>query len=222
MKIESATTENTLKSKLEKIYKSEDSSMFREIMNEGLVSFDINNISLKDNLLWNDFISNTEEDIKSLKSSFKYDCLTMDRHDAMFFAKSIKGENYSFSVNGEVLMQNMATDVQSIEKTYKSAEVSKTLMDMLSNSQSTQKPVRIDFGNDISAILRVSQDGKISAEFIPSDKVAEEYLKNNISYLQQTFKEQDIPYNDLSYRQQRQKGRQNNNDNQNNRDKRGE
>lgn len=222
MKIESATTENTLKSKLEKIYKSEDSSMFREIMNEGLVSFDINNISLKDNLLWNDFISNTEEDIKSLKSSFKYDCLTMDRHDAMFFAKSIKGENYSFSVNGEVLMQNMATDVQSIEKTYKSAEVSKTLIDMLSNSQSTQKPVRIDFGNDISAILRVSQDGKISAEFIPSDKVAEEYLKNNISYLQQTFKEQDIPYNDLSYRQQRQKGRQNNNDNQNNRDKRGE
>lgn len=222
MKIESATTKNTLKSKLEKIYKSEDSSMFREIMNEGLVSFDINNISLKDNLLWNDFISNTEEDIKSLKSSFKYDCLTMDRHDAMFFAKSIKGENYSFSVNGEVLMQNMATDVQSIEKTYKSAEVSKTLMDMLSNSQSTQKPVRIDFGNDISAILRVSQDGKISAEFIPSDKVAEEYLKNNISYLQQTFKEQDIPYNDLSYRQQRQKGRQNNNDNQNNRDKRGE
>ena len=222
MKIESATTENTLKSKLEKIYKSEDSSMFREIMNEGLVSFDINNISLKDNLLWNDFISNTEEDIKSLKSSFKYDCLTMDRHDAMFCAKSIKGENYSFSVNGEVLMQNMATDVQSIEKTYKSAEVSKTLMDMLSNSQSTQKPVRIDFGNDISAILRVSQDGKISAEFIPSDKVAEEYLKNNISYLQQTFKEQDIPYNDLSYRQQRQKGRQNNNDNQNNRDKRGE
>lgn len=222
MKIESATTENTLKSKLEKIYKSEDSSMFREIMNEGLVSFDINNISLKDNLLWNDFISNTEEDIKSLKSSFKYDCLTMDRHDAMFFAKSIKGENYSFSVNGEVLMQNMATDVQSIEKTYKSAEVSKTLMDMLSNSQSTLKPVRIDFGNDISAILRVSQDGKISAEFIPSDKVAEEYLKNNISYLQQTFKEQDIPYNDLSYRQQRQKGRQNNNDNQNNRDKRGE
>ena len=146
----------------------------------------------------------------------------MDRHDAMFFAKSIKGENYSFSVNGEVLMQNMATDVQSIEKTYKSAEVSKTLMDMLSNSQSTQKPVRIDFGNDISAILRVSQDGKISAEFIPSDKVAEEYLKNNISYLQQTFKEQDIPYNDLTYRQQRQKGRQNNNDNQNNRDKRGE
>ena len=222
MKIESATTENSLKSKLEKIYKNEDSSMFKEIMNEGLVSFDINNISLKDNLLWNDFISNTEEDIKSLKSSFKYDCLTMDRHDAMFFAKSIKGENYSFSVNGEVLMQNMATDVQSIEKTYKSAEVSKTLMDMLSNSQSTQKPVRIDFGNDISAILRVSQDGRISAEFIPSDKIAEEYLKNNISYLQQTFEEQDIPYNDLSYRQQRQKGRQNNNDNQNNRDKRGE
>ncbi|MBQ2645313.1 hypothetical protein IJG14_07070, partial [bacterium] len=132
---------------------------------------------------------------------------------AMFFANAIKGENYGFTVNGELLMQNMVTDVQSVEKTYKSAEVSKVLMNMLSESQNTNKPVRIDFGNDISAVLRVSLDGKISAEFIPSDKVAEEYLKNNISYLQQAFEEKDIPYNELSYRNQKNKQNQNENEN---------
>ena len=53
--------------------------------------------------------------------------------------------------------------------------------------------------------MKVSVDGKISAQFIPSDKAAEEYLRNNIGYLAQAFEEQEIPYTELSYRQQRQK-----------------
>lgn len=210
MKIET-NTEINLKNKIEKTYKNETSAMFQELLNNGLVSmasipqvFSNNSASEIQ-----DFLSNSLEDIKNLKSSYKYDCLTMDRDDAMFFANSVKGENYSFTVNGEVLMNNMATDVQSIEKTYKSAAVSKTLINMLEQSQTTNKPVRIDFGNDISAVLRVSHDGKISAEFIPSDKAAEEYLKNNISYLQQTFEKEDIPYNELTYKQQNQKNKQN-------------
>lgn len=161
-------------------------------------------------------LSTMKDDISSLKASYKYDCLSMDRDDAMFFANSIRGENYNFTVNGELLMQNLDTSVESVAKTYKSAEVSKVLMNMLSESQSTNKPVRIDFGNDISAILRVSHDGKISAEFIPSDKIAEEYLKNNISYLQQTFNEKDIPYNELAYRSRNGKNKQNNENNQKN------
>ncbi len=164
-------------------------------------------ISLSDNLLSENLISSSEEDLKLLKTSYKYDCLTMDRDDALFFANAIKGENYTFSVNGELLMENHAYSTQDVSKTYKSSEVSKTLTNMLIDSIKTNKPFRIDFGNDISAILRVSPQGKISAEFIPSDKIAEEYLKNNISYLQQVFENQNIPYTELSYRQrQKNKG----------------
>ena len=203
MKIETNQNENlTLKSKIEKFYANESGSMFKELMDNGLISFETMPQNLFNDASSLEDLSSFVTDTTNLKASYKYDCLTMDRDDALFFANAIKGENYGFTVNGQVLMENMANDVQSVAKTYKSAEVSKTLADMLANSQSTNKPVRIDFGNDISAILRVSREGKISAEFIPSDKVAEEYLKNNISYLQQTFEEKDIPYNELSYRQQ--------------------
>lgn len=205
MKIESTVENTTLKTKIEKFYQNETSAMFQELLNQGMVSMaSIPQAFVQENDFGiQDFLNSNNIDIKDLKASYKYDCLTMDRDDALFFANSIKGENYSFSVNGEVLMQNMANDVQSVAKTYKSAEVSKTLMDMLANSQQTNKPVRIDFGNDISAILRVTKDGKISAEFIPSDKAAEEYLRNNISYLEKTFNEQNIPYAELSYRNQK-------------------
>lgn len=211
MKIEAPNENTTLKTKIEKFYKTENPAMFQELLEQGLISAEIMSQGLvnANTMIAEEFLTSASEDIKSLKPSYKYDCLTMDRDDAMFFANSIKGENYSFSVNGQVLMNSMASDVKSVEQVYKSAEVSKTLADMLANAQNTNKPVRIDFGNDISAVLRVSRDGKISAEFIPSDKAAEEYLKNNISYLQQTFEREDIPYNELTYRQQSKKNNQN-------------
>lgn len=223
MKIEAATENTTLKTKIEKFYQNETSTMFQQLLNQGLISMEtMPQTLLEDNDFGiQDFLNSNDLDIKNLKASYKYDCLTMDRDDALFFANAIKGENYSFSVNGQVLMNNMANDVQSVAKTYKSAEVSKTLIDMLANSQQTNKPVRIDFGNDISAILRVNKDGQISAEFIPSDKAAEEYLRNNISYLEKTFNEQDIPYAELTYRQQK-KNNQSQNKQRNDKNGKGE
>lgn len=214
MKIETNNIQETLKKKLEKAteLKTTDGLAFKDIMSNNFTGISGVLINFNNDDTLDDFLKN--DDIKELRASYKYNCMTMDRDDALFFSNAIKGENYGFSVNGQLLKENLNMSTQAIEKTYKSAEVSKTLMDMLYSSQNTNKPVRIDFGNDISAVLRVSQDGKISAEFIPSDKVAEEYLKNNISYLQQTFEEQDIPYNELSYKQ-RQKDKQNQSQNRN-------
>lgn len=214
MKIETNNIQETLKKKLEKAteLKTTDGLAFKDIMSSNFTGISGLLANFNNDNTLNDFLKS--DDIKELRASYKYDCMTMDRDDATFFANAIKGENYGFSVNGQLLMENMNMSAEAVGKTYKSAEVSKTLMDMLFSSQHTNKPVRIDFGNDISAVLRVSQDGKISAKFIPSDKVAEEYLKNNISYLQQTFEEQDIPYNELSYKQ-RQKDKQNQNQSKN-------
>ena len=77
---------------------------------------------------------------------------------------------------------------------YKSIEVSKTLSDVLSKIQNTKQAVRLDFDNNVTVVLRMSEDGKINAHFIPGDKAVEEYLKNNIPYLKQRFEEQNIPY----------------------------
>jgi len=98
----------------------------------------------------------------------------------------------------EILQNFSAQDIA------KSSNVSKTLIDLISNANTTGKPVRIDFDNDITLVLRVDREGKLSAQFFPGDKAAEEYLKNNLPYLKNRFDEQNIPYKELSYRQQKQ------------------
>ena len=87
---------------------------------------------------------------------------------------------------------------------------------MLENAQKTNKPMRIDFDNNISVVLQVDREGKISAKFIPSDKVAEQYLKENIHSLRKSLESQEIEYNEISYKDQR-----NNNNSRNGKQKGG-
>lgn len=215
MKIETTnSTDNSIKSKIERLLRREDGAMFSDVLTSGI---NYNNYldfanDLGDETSTQEMISSISDfNAKDLKPSYKYDCMSIDRDDAMFFANAVKNGNCGFTVNGQILMENMASSTQEVGAVYKSAEVSKTLMNMIENAHSTQKPVRIDFGNDISAIIRVSTDGKISAQFLPTNEAAEDFLRSNISYLEQAFEEQEIPYNELSYkpRQQKQQNQQN-------------
>lgn len=157
----------------------------------------------------------SEDEISGIKSSYTYDVLRMDRDDAMFFASAVKGEEIACNPNGEIFINNSINVDKSgeIEQIYKSTAVSKTLMNMLTDSMNKNKPIRIDFGNDISAVIKVDKDGRIAAEFIPSDKAAEEFLKNNISYLKETFERESIAYNELSYRNHKKQNKNNNKEN---------
>ena len=91
----------------------------------------------------------------------------------------------------------------------KSSQVSKTLADMLAKSMQDNKPIRIDFDNNISVIIRISREGKISADFLPSSQVAEAYLKENLPLLRQKFDENNIDYDELNQRKQPQDERNN-------------
>ncbi len=143
-------------------------------------------------------------DNEDCDTKINYQIMKMDNNDALFFANLVK--NGQVSVQGD---SDGSADlkVASAEKTF---NVSATLMDSLNESMKTNKPFRIDFDKDISVILRVGKDGKLSANFIPGDKAVETYLKNNISSLQQTFDEQNLPYSRLSYQQQKEKQSQEN------------
>ena len=65
---------------------------------------------------------------------------------------------------------------------------------MLAKSMENNKPLRIDFDNNISVIIKISRDGKITADFLPSSQVAEAYLKENLPLLRQKFNENNIEY----------------------------
>ena len=124
----------------------------------------------------------------------KYDSVIMDKSDVDFFAK---------------LVENGSVDMASVKNAEKSSQVSKTLADLLAKSMQENKPVRIDFDNNISVIIRISKDGKISADFLPSSQVAEAYLKENLPLLRQKFDDNNINYDELNQRRQRQDDRNN-------------
>lgn len=98
-----------------------------------------------------------------------------------------------------------------------SVQVSKSLLNALKESQENNKSFRVDFDKDLSVILKVNKDGRISAEFLPGDKAVEQYLKTNLPLLQQQFKDEGLEYENLSYRQNKKgdedKQKQNNRNN---------
>lgn len=146
-----------------------------------------------------------EEGIKKVDSQtgikieniVKYDTVIMNEADVEVFANLVE--------NGEINMNNLAPKAAE-----KSVQVSKTLADMLAKSMETNQPVRINFDNNISVIIRISRDGKITADFLPSSQVAEAYLKENLPILRQRFDENNIDYESLNQRERRNSGKENN------------
>ena len=120
----------------------------------------------------------------------KFDAVIMNEADVEVFTQLVQ--------NGAVDMKNLAP--QAAEK---SVQVSKTLADMLAKAMETSQPVRIDFDNNISVIIRISRDGKITADFLPSSQVAEAYLKENLPLLRQKFDSENIKYDELNQRERR-------------------
>ena len=70
---------------------------------------------------------------------------------------------------------------------------------MLKDSLINKKVFRIDFDNEISVIIKIDVEGKISANFLTSSKELEEGLKNNLYILRQKFEEQGIKYGSIEY-----------------------
>ena len=131
----------------------------------------------------------------TVETVVKYDSVIMDAGDVEFFTKLVE--------QGSV---DMNTTVQHAGK---SAQVSKTLADMLAKSMQDNQPVRIDFDNNISVIIKISKQGKISADFLPSSQIAEAYLKDNLPLLKQRFDDNNIEYDELNQRKQRQDEKEN-------------
>jgi len=81
----------------------------------------------------------------------------------------------------------------------KASVLSEKFLAMLKDSILNKKIFRIDFDNEISVIIKIDGEGKISANFLTSSKELEEGLKNNLYLLRQKFEEQNINYGNLEY-----------------------
>lgn len=83
---------------------------------------------------------------------------------------------------------------------YKSADFSKGLNDLIDYAYTTKRPVRIDFDQNTAVIIKIDKAGKVSADFIPGDKAVELALKNALPELRAKFDNEDLPYNELTSR----------------------
>lgn len=154
---------------------------------------------------------NTKDLMNTVNSAttVDYDVINMSDSDANFFANLVQNTDMSMQSIAANISDQMAEGAQNIQK---NVQVSSVLMDKLAESMKTNQPFRIDFDKDVSVIIKVNKDGSLAANFIPGDKVVEQYLRNNIASLRQRFDEQDLSYTQLSYsnsRQQQQQKRQN-------------
>lgn len=177
------------------------------IFNNALSSFDINNNQLSNDIQQMINTSTLAHNIAGVKATHAVgtmklnnstNSISMTQSDAEFFV--------NLTQNNDVSMQNITA--QAIEMTQQGADVkevqqnvkvSQALLDALTESREKNQPVRIDFDQDVSVVLRVGKDGALAANFIPGDKAVEQYLRNNIETLKNTFNENDLPYSDLSY-----------------------
>lgn len=148
--------------------------------------------------------------------------IKMDNNDAAFFVNLVQNQQMSAQSaqanNPNSPTNTLFTDVKA-EATQSTVQVSATLLNALNDSAKTGKSFRIDFGSDVAVIMKVDKEGVLSANFIPGTVAVENYLKNNIAGLRQTFEEQNLPYNQLSYsnqqkQEQREKQSKNNKENE--------
>lgn len=202
-KTEESKLQDKISEEKRKEYLAQGGAEFDDILmslnNEGKVFYGVGALGLPSAVLG------------TIKSDFVYDSIYMNKDDAAFFINMVSGGQFSISAN-ETIPDNFSisdVDIAPSVEVQKSIEVSKTLVNLIEKSMQTQKPVRIDFDNNIAVIMKITKDGKISADFIPSNQEVERYLRNNIPLLVQRFEEQNLPYKELTYRQAKQ-NKQNN------------
>ncbi|MDD3013093.1 MAG: hypothetical protein PHC34_05260 [Candidatus Gastranaerophilales bacterium] len=120
------------------------------------------------------------------------------------FINSINPQNMSvnYTLNNN---NNIEGQLKSEEVSYKSLNISKSLVNLIDYASKTQKPVRLDFEGNSTVILKVDKEGKLTAEFISSDRAMESLLKNSIPQLRNKMDNEGIPYKNISYKEQSQK-----------------
>lgn len=148
-------------------------------------------------------IVQNEEGIKKIDTNtnlisdvvVKYDTVLMNESDVEVFANLVDGK--------DININNLSP-----ESLQKSVHVSKTLADMLAKAMEDNKPIRIEFDNGISVIIKISRDGKLSADFLPSTQIAEAYLRENLPILKQRLSDQNLDYDELNQRERRNRERE--------------
>ena len=107
----------------------------------------------------------------------------------------LSGEDVDYII--KMLQQGSADASDFTDDNKEMAVLSDKFLTLLRDSIINKKVFRIDFDNQISVIIRISNDGKINAEFQTNDEAIETYLKNNLHLLKQRFEALNVNYGEI-------------------------
>lgn len=85
------------------------------------------------------------------------------------------------------------------EFSYQGAPISKALSDMIQQGIKSGRPFRVEVDDNSSIVIKI-RNGKVSAEFISSDRAAAMYIKNELDDLRARLASKKLPVDDLTYR----------------------
>ncbi len=129
-------------------------------------------------------------------------------NDAIFFINLLNQQNLiNYTIEDDKL--NIS------DFNNKKINATSPLLSMLQSSLESKKPIRLDFENNITVILKLDKEGKIQAHFIPGTSEVESYLKNNIPSLKQRFDDENINYSSLGYSKYKDENKNNKNQKEN-------
>ena len=154
----------------------------------------INNIISPQNLTLDEEINNKFLEL-DFGSAFDVDATKIWVNDAIFFV-NLLNQNQIINYTVEDNKITLNCDDKQINAT-------QSLINMLATSYETKKPIRLDFGESVTVILKLDHKGQIQAHFIPGTPDAEAYLKQNIPSLRQIFDSENINYSYLGYSKQK-------------------
>jgi len=124
----------------------------------------------------------------------------MTEDDVKFFQLIVNNQKVTINNSNSLIVEN-----ENGEKILENLNFSKRMMDMVEYLYTSNRPLRLDFADDLSIILRIDRQGQISAEFIATSKAMEYLLKTNIPLLKQKLDSAGIKYKKIYYKEEDEK-----------------
>jgi len=171
------------------------------MMRQNLVNLAIKeNMTVRENKnkTYVDLLVKCDKDIYTEK--FKENLSEMTEDDFKFFELIANKQNIFINNSNPNLLED-----ESGKTVLKDLNFSKSLMNLIEYSSASNRPIRIDFGKDLALILQIDRQGRVSAEFISSDKAMEFLLKTNIPLLRQKLDSAGIKYKKIYYKDDEEK-----------------
>jgi hypothetical protein len=127
---------------------------------------------------------------------FKENLSEMTEDDFKFFELVANKQNIFINNSNSLLLED-----ESGQSVLRDLKFSKSVISLIEYAYASNRPIRIDFGKDLALILQIDKQGRVSAEFISSDKAMEFLLKTNIPNLKQKLDSAGIKYKKIYYKE---------------------